>query len=262
MLNAYIRQMLFARPAYGYDFEDLSSAGYRPLDQEADVVHWIAGPARPKGVLIFFHGNGETALDWVALRASYPELSKWSFVLAEYRGYADPDVPTPKSEEELVADAVTTYEQALGVVGDLPVVVWGRSLGGSVAALLAGCVPVDGLVLESTFYSLADIAEGFIPLPIPRSAIEYIVRRFPLRTGEAVSRVPAPVLVAHSNADCVIPQHQADRIFDKALAPKRRQRLRGDHNTDKSKQRRYRAAIALLCESAVHFHRCRRKIEG
>ena len=84
-------------------------------------------------------------------------------------------------------------------VSPLRVVVHGRSLGGGVAAQLASTVAPGGLVLESTFTSIADLAkEQFQGLPIG-PFLEH-----PFLTRELAGSIDAPVLVAHGGADSLI----------------------------------------------------------
>ena len=75
-----------------------------------------------------------------------------------------------------------------------------RIPGGGVAAELALREPVSGLVLSSTFTSIADIGAEIFPwLPVRRfSTIRY-------DTLAKLPRIHVPVLVMHSRVDEVIP---------------------------------------------------------
>jgi len=96
------------------------------------------------------------------------------------------------------------------------VVLLGESLGGGVATRLAAEVcaagpPPGGLILRSTFSSLADVAaHHFWWLPVRM----LLVDRFP--SAERIASVTCPVLVIHGTADTIVPLDYGRRLFDAA----------------------------------------------
>lgn len=254
MWNSLVAKYLMPRSASGYSYDELREQGFTRLAAPGRPTWWLKKASHEEGVLVFFHGNAETAADWVILPELYPELEGWSFVLAEYRGYANPVVPLSRSEKELVDDALHGLGRVRNRVGDVPVVLWGRSLGGAVAAQVASQADVDGLILESTFCELADVVKSMLPLPVPRPLLRLIVRRFSLRTEAAVTERTCRLLVAHSKSDEIIPLDHAARIYEAASEPKSLHWFRGGHNHEKSGQARFRSAVSELCVSATDFH--------
>ena len=252
-MSSLVRYFLFTPPEEGYGPAELISEGFQPIRSKNRPTHWRFPRKRPKGVILYFHGNGENASQWMSLVDDYPELDRWSIVLGEYRGYAKPDTdPLCRSQNILIDDAVHLYRQVMqGSNGDssLPIVAWGRSLGGSIAAHLAAEVEVDGLIIESSFCSLSDAVKSIEPL-VPKPLAKLALTRFPLKTKEAVSRIGAPVLIAHSKTDGMFPIQHAERIFEAAVGPKAMHRFRGSHNHDKSGQTSFRRAVLSLCNSA------------
>lgn len=106
------------------------------------------------------------------------------------------------------------------------IVLFGRSLGGALAAWLAARVRPGALILESTFTSVPDLAaELYWWLPARRLA------RLRYATLEYLKQVRCPVLVVHSPEDEIIPYHHALALFEAANPPKALLTLQGDHNT-------------------------------
>ncbi len=159
-------------------------------------------------LLLWFHGNGETAAVSGAM-ADAVEAMGWDFVAVEYRGYAD--VPGAPSEAGLVADARAAWDWAVSTGGWAPerVVIQGGSLGGGVAVALASQVDAGGLVLSSTFDSLKGVAaERFTMFPVAS------LLRTTFDSVALASKVSEPALQLHSRDDRTVPFTHGERLRD------------------------------------------------
>lgn len=171
----------------------------RLVASDGTAIYGWHRPARGERAVLFFHGNAETLADRIALHDFLVELG-WDVVMVAYRGY--PGSPGAPSEEGLRLDARTAWKFARDTLGLAPdrIVIHGKSLGGGVAAMLAEEAEAAGLVLESTFLSIADVAKVRFPV----SAVDSLLKhRFDTR-----SRAPAircPVLVLHADMDPTVP---------------------------------------------------------
>jgi alpha-beta hydrolase superfamily lysophospholipase len=203
-------KLIFPIPGgIGRDALDAAAAelGAEPMTLEtADAVHLYAWHLRAAGstgrrLVLYLHGNGETVADYTPLYRILMR-SGWDVLATAYRGYPGSD-PVPPSEEGLARDAQAAWDWAVGPGGYAPdhVVVHGRSLGGGVAAILVdGDANPAGLVLESTFASLTDLARRTAPT-YPVS----LLLRSRFDTRDRAPRLGVPVLVLHSRDDLVIP---------------------------------------------------------
>lgn len=204
----------------GYAWEDVTL-------HTADGVRihgWHITRAEPRFTVLFFHGNAGTIADRPLTIARLHELGANVFMI-DYRGYGNSEGSPDETGTYADAGAAWTYlTDSLGVApGDI--VIYGRSLGGAVALELASRVTPRALIVESTFSSLADMAREHYPYLPTR-----LLLRFEYPNLEHIRRVRAPILVAHSDADALIPIAQAERLFAAAPSPKQFYRLRGDHN--------------------------------
>jgi pimeloyl-ACP methyl ester carboxylesterase len=115
----------------------------------------------PRGTIVFFHGNGESAWNWVGY---VDALSRRGFrvFLYEYPGYGG-RTGTP-SESTIVPDAQAVV-RALDQAGYGPIYIWGESLGAGVAAAVCADVtlPVHGLVLLMPWDNIANVGLSFYP---------------------------------------------------------------------------------------------------
>ena len=115
----------------------------------------------PRGTVIFFHGNGEAAWNWVG---NADAISRRGFrvFMYEYPGYGGR--PGTPSETAIVPDAqavIRSLEQA----GYGPIYLWGESLGSGVAAAICAdeTLPVHGLALAAPWDNIANVGLSFYP---------------------------------------------------------------------------------------------------
>ena len=181
----------------------------------APVVGRGGGPEPVKAdrTLLFLHGNGGNLSHRYALIRELVKLPA-NVLIIDYRGYGRSE--GAPSEQGLYRDARAAWEYLVntrGVPADR-VVVFGESLGGAVAIDLAARVRPCGLVAQSTFTSVADMAAGLFPF-VPRFAI-----RTKMDSLGKIARVECPKLFIHSPADEIVPYEMGRRLFDAAREPK------------------------------------------
>lgn len=207
---------------WGLDYRDLA------IHTEDGIrLHGWFIPAATTGarrVLLFFHGNAGNIAHRGASVAIFHRLGL-DILLLDYRGYGRSE--GAPSEAGLYRDSRAAWRWLTLDQGIAPahIVLFGRSLGGIVAAHLAAEVQPGGLILESTFSSARDLADTLFPL-LSRA----IVLPFRLDAAGALHQVRCPVLVLHSPDDEIIPYALGRRLFAAAPEPKGFVVLRDGHN--------------------------------
>jgi len=161
-----------------------------------------------KPAVVFCHGNAEIIDYQDTVIRGYHRLG-CSVLLPEYRGYGR-SAGKP-SEKGIVADAVRFYDQLIerDDVDASRIVFHGRSLGGGVAAQLAARRKPAALILQSTFTSVAIIANDYFT--------PTFLARHPFRTDRVVSEIDVPVLIFHGTRDRIIPVDHGRKL--RQLAP-------------------------------------------
>ena len=106
-------------------------------------------------------------------------------------------------------------------------ILFGRSLGAAVAAGMATRVTTLGLILESPFVSIREMAREIFPsLPIGW------LLRTRYDTLEKVRLVKTRILVLHGDRDATVPFAHGKRVFEVASQPKRFHRIVGASHND------------------------------
>ncbi|MDP2821446.1 MAG: alpha/beta hydrolase [Sulfuritalea sp.] len=177
-----------------------------------------------RGLVVFFHGNAGNIghrLDYLRM---FHDLGLATLII-DYRGYGRSS-GTP-SEEGTYLDAEAAWRHATQVLG-FPadrIVLFGESLGGSVAAQLAAGNRPAALVLASTFTSVPDLGAELYPM-LPIRLLAHI--RYD--TLARLSQLACPVMVIHSRNDDIIPVAHGRRLFEAARQPKQFLEIEGGHN--------------------------------
>lgn len=209
---------------------------------------WYRGVDARAPVLLFLHGNAGHIGDRVPIAEGLVARGL-SVFLVDYRGYGRSEGrPT---EEGVHRDALAAHAWAAGAArGGDRVVVLGESLGGPVAARLAAERPVGGLILQSTFTALDEMAAAAYPF-LPRFLFRRLRGHFDTRA--ALARVRAPVLVIHGTRDGLVPPHMGRELFENAPEPKTWLPIEGADHSDVYVigGARYFDAVAVFARSAV-----------
>ncbi len=204
----------------GLDYQDL-----RLHTADGETLHaWLIPAPQRRATLLFLHGNAGNIshrLDSIAL---FHDLGLEVLIL-DYRGYGQ-STGRP-SETGLYRDAEAAWRYLTRSLGRQPaeIVVFGRSLGGAVAAWLAQRTRPGALIIESTFSSLPDLAARLYPWLPAR-----LLARMRFDTRTALGQVHSPVLVIHSRDDEIVPYEQARTNYEAIPGPKQFLALQGGHN--------------------------------
>ena len=180
----------------------------------ARVIAWY-GKARPgQPTLLYFHGNGGS----LAVRAERVRrfmAEGWGVYMMTYRGYGG-GTGSP-TENNNVADARLAHG-ALVLEGVAPssIILYGESLGTGIATRLAVERPAAGLILDSPYTSIVDVAAQAYPfLPVRL----FLMDRY--ETSKYIGNVKVPLLILHGERDGVVPVAMGRELFQLANEPKR-----------------------------------------
>ncbi|MBC8479624.1 MAG: alpha/beta hydrolase [FCB group bacterium] len=210
---------------------------YKTTDGEA-ISGWFVPAENSRGVILICHGNAGNISHRLDTIKIFNMLHLDVFIF-DYRGYGESTGII--SEEGLYWDALGAWEYLVEKRKYNPdqIIIFGRSLGGSVAAWLAKTRDSAGLILESSFTSIKDLGNLVYPyLPIR------MMTRFSFDTLEYLKNVDCPVLVIHSKEDEMIPIDHGLALYKAANQNKNFLEILGTHNTGfYTSQKKYMQAV-------------------
>jgi predicted alpha/beta-fold hydrolase len=195
------------------------------------VSHFEFNKENP--TILFCHGNSGN----VSNRNYMIELCKMSninLVLFDYSGYGK-SKGDPRTRK-ILKDGEKVLNWTLQKVPEDKLIIWGESLGGSVASYLASHNKCSKLILFATFASLNHLAfEDDKNNPWWKRCVLSFLNIFvhPLPTKEWVGETKVPTLIVHSKDDELISIRHA-RMMEN-IDPKRIKlmEIQGGHGTPK-----------------------------
>ena len=178
----------------------------------------------PRGVILFCHGNAGNLSHRLESIRLFHGLGLSTFIF-DYRGYGQSQGRTTERGTYLDAEAAWRYLVQEREVAPTEIIVFGRSLGGAIAAWLAQSQTPRALIVESTFTSVPDMGAQLYPYFPVR-----FLSRFDYNAMGYLRKVDCPVLVVHSRDDEMIPFSHGRRLFEAANEPKALLEITGTHN--------------------------------
>lgn len=206
-----------------FPFEDV----YFPSGDGTLLNGWfIPGRGKIKGTILQFHGNGVNMGNHYGAVYWLPDEG-FNVFLFDYRGYGNSEGTASREGVQADALAAIRYVQARKDVARGTLVLYGQSLGGSVAAYAAARQDREGVgavILESTFFEYRKIAREklgafFLTWPF-QWPLSFLVSN-EYSAGPVVSEIaPIPLLIVHGDQDGIVPVSNADLLYAAAKEPK------------------------------------------
>ena len=166
-----------------------------------------------KKTILFFHGNAGNLSN---RNYKLNELSKFdvNFLIVAYRGFSSNQ--GKPSEQGLYEDARSSLEW-LKVKGvkEKKIILYGESLGTAIAIEVAQNKYLAGIILESPFTSMVDLAQKYYPfLPVK------FLLKDKYETVKKLPNINSPLLVLHGKLDTIVPFAMGKKLYEKANKPK------------------------------------------
>jgi len=190
-------------------------------------IHGFYLPAPgAKRALLFLHGNAGNASHRLPNAAELVRL-ECSVLVLDYRGYGLSEGSA--TEAGVYADARAGLDHLIEQRGfpENRIIVFGRSLGGAVAADLAQERKLAGVILESTFSSIADVVSNG-----PAGALLRALAGRRFESASKIGKIRAPLLYFHGDRDEVIRYELGQQLFDVAPEPKAFETIHGAGHND------------------------------
>ncbi|HSE00434.1 MAG TPA: alpha/beta hydrolase [Burkholderiales bacterium] len=220
------REAVLTPQSYGLRFD---SVQIRTADDETLDAWWVPAEGA-RGVVLFFHGNAGN----ISHRLDYLQMFhrlRYTTLIVDYRGYGKSTGTPSEAGTYRDAEAAWEYLRHARMARPQDIVIAGESLGAAVATWLAAEVSLaegkgpGAVLLFSTFTSVNDLgAQVYWFLPVR------LLSRIGYDNQANLKRIRAPVFIAHSRDDDIVPYAHGKRLYETANEPKTFLEMRGGHN--------------------------------
>jgi fermentation-respiration switch protein FrsA (DUF1100 family) len=210
----------------GIAYEDV----WFPAGDGVRLHGWLVPAPDARLTLVWFHGNAGNVSHRVDSIKYLHRLLRVNIFIFDYRGYGQSAGAHSDLSEQATyhdADGALAYLRGRRDLAHTRLVYFGQSLGAAIAVEAARRHPPAGLILETPFTSIKDMARIVLPfLPVAgllRTKYDSLTK---------IREIRVPLLVLHGDRDDVVPYEQGRRLFDAANEPKTFYTIRGASHND------------------------------
>jgi fermentation-respiration switch protein FrsA (DUF1100 family) len=234
---------------YGIDRELVDELWFETDDGE--MLHgWYCRAEKPIASAVLCHGNTGNLTNMASIVRPLQDSGINAF-LFDYRGFGK-STGTP-SYAGVVADAITAgrFHDTIRPK-HLPSILYGYSLGGAIAAQAIRHHSFDGLILQSTFTNLPDMARA----TWPRLPLHLVAGNF-FDTKSVLKHLNVPLMIIHGSADESVPSWMAHALYDACGSNKRLYLVDGGLHKDcyvRDPEKLIWAVNQFASQLPVHLH--------
>lgn len=180
---------------------------------------WYSAPSGKKPTIVYCPGQGENITMWQEIFME-AHFMGYGILMFDYRGHGK-STGNP-SEDGLYQDTLSSIKflKQFKATEEKDIILWGRSLGGAVAAQTARRIQVKALIIESSFINLEEIAKHLVNtkffekrVGLLAPIVKYLIKKVKLAdrfsVEHSLKEIDAPVLMVHSSWDTTTPIEMA-----------------------------------------------------
>jgi len=244
-INIIVNKFLFQPPCNGCEEEmpeceewlsDYEQVTLKTSDG-VKINAWYLTTEDPSVYVVSSHGNGDCVPNWAQeaerLRCEYNA----AVLIYDYRGYGRSEGRPSASTVVLDGEAAVKWLCKREKIKPKDLIMHGCSLGGAVAVQLATKFQSKGLIVKSSFSSLADMARHYSPFA--GSLVGSFLSKN-LNSSETILDYYGALLQCHGDDDNVVPYEQGGELFDACPSENKTfVTMKGkDHNDEDTRQYR------------------------
>jgi len=182
-------------------------------EDNINLKGWFHLKDTKKKTILFFHGNAGT-LDNRIYKLNFLGNLDVNFLIFGWRGYSGSSGKPSEFGLYLDAKSALNWLNSKGIT-DEEIILYGESLGTSVAIEVSQNRNLAGIILEAPFTSMIDIGKKYYPFfPVKLLLKDKYVSK------NKIKNINSPILVMHGKKDKIVPFYMGKKIYDLANQPK------------------------------------------
>jgi pimeloyl-ACP methyl ester carboxylesterase len=167
-----------------------------------------------KGYLIYYHGSARSACtNVVEILPNLKDLPL-NVAIIEYPGYGGDTVKGHPSEARILVNALDMYDEIKKINSKkLPIIIYGGSMGTTIATYVASKRDASGLILRNPMTSMEDAAHQIFK-KMGKKGKKFISKfmKSKFKSVDWAPNVKAPTLILHAQDDEWVPLAMARRL--------------------------------------------------
>ena len=180
-----------------------------PVSDGGEINCALFKSKNPRGVVFFLHGRGKNLDHWAVRRVDFFLRENYDIFLMDYRGFGKSSKGF--KEKWLKDDSLAAYNFVKERYKEEEIIVYGESLGTTLAIWVAANNSPKILVLDAPFLNMIEAASHAKPF-IPKFVLKLILK-YELRSDLWIQDVNAPVYIFHGDKDVTVPIEQGKKLF-------------------------------------------------
>lgn len=210
--------------------------------KSGENINYLVFPVEnPRGVILYFHGNAGALDTWGYVAAELAYKTQREIWIMDYPGFGKSTGNLARNEKVLVQMGMEFVEKIRLQHPDLPLLLFGRSVGSGIAAGVATEISkkenlknsLRGVILETPYTTLKSLAKGFYPF-VPSFLINFDLDNTQLAKSDVND-----VLLIHGTEDEVIPYSHSEYLLEALGSKAQLVSIEGGHHNDLSDHARY-----------------------
>jgi pimeloyl-ACP methyl ester carboxylesterase len=158
MINVHMDVEIYSAEDYGVTAKPL----ILKTEDGLSIASWITGTKEAKGIVILLSGIQSPSVTAFWGYAKMLEDNGYASLLIEMRGHGDR--VSVGMEEWLDVKAGVEYIKGVDEYKNIPIIIWGTSMGAATAINSIGKIPeIDGVISFSAYSTFADVFCDYLP---------------------------------------------------------------------------------------------------
>lgn len=166
---------------------------------------WFKSKDQERPLVFYCHGNSSNLQSWGEVAERY-NARGFDVIIYDYRGFGKSK--GKRNQKNFIEDARVVFAFATKYYEEREIFIYGRSMGTSVATLLASENNPAVLILETPYSSIPDLFQSYYPfMPSWLFSFKYT---FPVK--EWIEQVNCPIYIFQGTKDVVVPYRCAVKL--------------------------------------------------